>query len=475
MKKILAILIIIVLSFSTVACSDVIDIIRFGAGESENVFLAARNKGECRTLTGDVVVSVVFVDDSLSLWSQEEMDEFKALRQRDEEILEGEAQKYGAELDVTVTYTTGKVDMDFDRDSTKAWKNAVLKELEYSEPDKAIDELKKQHSADEATFVFARNAGGRSFAEQAISDTGFECAFLYEGGGFRHELLHIFGAEDFYFPEEVMAYAKESFPDTVMLASKEEAVDSFSAYLVGWIKQPDEKGKAFLEFTDHMTDEYIEKEHEKEVFTGKGTKTYVNGTYEGELLDGVMHGSGKYTWTSGDVYTGGYLFGNMHGTGTMVWAEGDTYTGDFVNDKRTGKGTYTWSDGDTYTGDFVDGKRTGYGTFTWASGDTYTGDFVDGERTGKGTYTWSDGDTYTGDFVKDERTGKGTYTWVEGDVYTGDFVSGEQTGYGVMTWINGDKYTGEFLNGKRHGQGTYYYAKSNRTQSGTWKNGSLVK
>lgn len=475
MKKFLAIFIVIVLSFSAVACSDVIDVITSKTNGSENVFLAARDKGNCRTLKGDVVVSVVFVDDSLSLWSQEEMDEFKALRTKDEEILEREAQSYGAELDLTVTYVTGKVDVNFDRDNTNPWKNAVLEELKYSDPDKAIAELKKQHSSDEATFIFARNAGGRSFAEQAVSDSGFECAFLYGDGGFRHELLHIFGAEDFYYPEEVMNFAMESFPDTVMLASKEEAVDSFSAYLVGWIKEPDEKGKAFIEFTHSMTAEYLQEEHKKEVFTGNGRKTYVNGTYEGGLVDGVMHGNGTYTWTSGDTYTGEYLFGKMHGTGTMVWKEGDTYTGDFVDDKRTGKGVYTWPDGDTYTGDFIDGERTGNGTFTWASGDTYTGDFVDGERTGTGTYTWAEGDTYTGDFVKDERTGKGTYTWVEGDIYIGDFVDGKRTGYGVMTWTNGDKYEGEFLDGKRHGQGTYYYAKSNRTQSGTWANGKLVK
>ena len=420
--------------------------------KNDHIFLEAKDMGDCRTLEGDVTVSVVFVDDLLSRWTDEDVNAFKELRKTDEEILEREADRYGIELDLNIIYTECSVSTLFNRNDTDPWEKAVLKAISYPEEKEVIKELKAKHSADEATIVFARNDGGRSFAEQGVSPSGFECAILYDGGAFRHELLHIFGAKDFYFPDTVKDFAGENFPESVMLSSKKETVDTFSAYLIGWMDKPDEKSKSFIEFTKDMTNEYINDEHEKETFTGYGTKINDNGTYEGDLVDGIMHGKGTYVWDDGDTYTGGYNHGKMHGTGTMTWANGDTYIGDFLDGERTGKGTYTW-----------------------ATGESYTGDFLNGKRTGKGTYIWVDGDTYTGDFVDNKMHGKGTYTWITGEVYTGDYVEGKRTGYGEMTWPNGDKYTGQFVDGERHGHGTYYYGKSKKTRTGTWANGDFVK
>ena len=38
-------------------------------------------------------------------------------------------------------------------------------------------------------------------------------------------------------------------------------------------------------------------------------------TYEGEWMQGKMHGEGKYHYTTGDVYQGSFKEGLMHGTG----------------------------------------------------------------------------------------------------------------------------------------------------------------
>jgi hypothetical protein len=124
----------------------------------------------------------------------------------------------------------------------------------------------------------------------------------------------------------------------------------------------------------------------------------------------------------------------------------DVYEGDFVEGIRWGKGKYTWGSGNVYVGDFVKGERTGKGKLTWPSGDVYEGDFVKDERTGKGKFTWPSGDIYEGDFVKGERTGKGKYTWPSGDVHIGEWKDGNITGRGIS--INGKTVTrGVWLDG----------------------------
>ena len=48
-----------------------------------------------------------------------------------------------------------------------------------------------------------------------------------------HELLHQFGAVDFYFPERVRQTAERYLPDNVM-RSRCYVVDDLTAFLVGW-------------------------------------------------------------------------------------------------------------------------------------------------------------------------------------------------------------------------------------------------
>ena len=190
---------------------------------------------------------------------------------------------------------------------------------------------------------------------------------------------------------------------------------------------------------------------------------YTNGTYAGDVLDGVEHGTGTFTWNNGNSYSGNWVNGSQTGEGAFVFAQapwtGDTYTGDFVDGVRQGQGTYTFANGNTYTGNWVNGSQTGEGTFVFAqapwTGDTYTGDFVDGVRQGQGNYTFANGNTYTGNWVNGSRTGEGTFTWIDGDTYTGDFVDGILEGQGTFTWADGTFYSGGWLDSSPTGTSPY--------------------
>jgi hypothetical protein len=70
---------------------------------------------------------------------------------------------------------------------------------------------------------------------------------------------------------------------------------------------------------------------------------------EGVLTGRADDGS---TWT----YTGGVLNGLMHGKGKTTWSDGTVFEGDWVHGKLQGKGKVTVADGSVYEGGFIDGR-----------------------------------------------------------------------------------------------------------------------
>jgi hypothetical protein len=91
---------------------------------------------------------------------------------------------------------------------------------------------------------------------------------------------------------------------------------------------------------------------------------YING-YEKGYLDAsdLVYGNNIVTinYDNGNVYVGEALNGLKHGTGKFTWASGHVYVGEYVNDKRTGQGTYTWPTGEFYEGSFENNARHGQG------------------------------------------------------------------------------------------------------------------
>ena len=51
--------------------------------------------------------------------------------------------------------------------------------------------------------------------------------------------------------------------------------------------------------------------------------------YEGEWVDGKMHGRGIYYYADGTVYDGTWSEGKMHGKGVFIYPNGNKYDGEF--------------------------------------------------------------------------------------------------------------------------------------------------
>ncbi|KAJ9530226.1 hypothetical protein QJQ45_023519 [Haematococcus lacustris] len=107
------------------------------------------------------------------------------------------------------------------------------------------------------------------------------------------------------------------------------------------------------------------------------------GRYEGEVLAGRPHGSGRYLLPKNDgsdhmvvQYEGDWvqvglavrgravhLVANIrHGEGRYMFANGDMYAGQWVDDRRTGRGIYFSANGDIFVGSFIRDRKEGMGT-----------------------------------------------------------------------------------------------------------------
>ena len=76
--------------------------------------------------------------------------------------------------------------------------------------------------------------------------------------------------------------------------------------------------------------------------------------------------TGRYTWDNGDIYEGQFLNGLMHGEGVYLYAKtGNKYQGQWFKGKKHGQGIF-WNQKrrEVYEGSWKDGARCGYGTMT---------------------------------------------------------------------------------------------------------------
>ena len=463
----------------------------------DNHYLRGVGDGYCETMTGEMLVIFLFVSDPTDGWTEAERAEAEPALLDELRTLLAEAQSYGAELNIHYVFMSVSIASEFNSDwDAVDWKKEAMINagLEAGYNDQRT--LERDDNVDQAPVVFLVDEPGRSFAYSYTSGSGFENVTILDKNyaALRHEMCHVFGAKDMYFPKETQEAAKLYLPNGIMYGDCEGDIDPLTAFTIGWTDELSDNALAFLEATNGLTEAYIEEAKAQDKLTGYGTKYYDDGSYyTGDLVNGVRHGEGTYYWTDGGYYSGTWVDGERQGYGELYYADGYcfkgnwsnskrngygeltgpdgySYKGEWKNDKYSGTGTAVYSGGDTYTGDFVDGDRHGKGKYTWSSGTVYTGDWVKGQRTGKGTMTWTDGSSYTGDWVEGLRSGKGKMTWSDGSYYTGDFVEGEITGYGERYYASyGTRYIGDFVNGKRHGYGIFYYANGT-VYEGRWEN-----
>ena len=421
----------------------------------DHVYLKTKAQGPCKAFTGNVTMLVVFVNDPDTLWSQAEIEAEKQQIGQIVSRISQDAQACGADLNLTAQYEIATADIPLVRDDWMQWAKNALQNLALVESGTAIAaEYEAYYHADAVPIVFMTNQSGRSLAQcYASGSTFFEGALLYKNSSaLYHEICHVFGAKDFYFPDEVQALADTYLLGSIMSDSAEDTVDSLTAYLIGWTDSLPTEAMEFLQQTAYLTPEYLAEQKEIDSYTGY-VENFVlgSGVYTGYLVDGVRHGQGIYTTDDGTVLEGNFIDGQLWGQGSTCWADGTKYVGNYENGIRNGEGTMYYPNGSVYVGQWLEGSRYGYGRLTFEGGTYCEGNWIDGSLNGQGSYVWASGDRYDG-----------------------AFKDGKRNGYGIYYFASGGRFEGNWLNGDRHGYGTYYFADGS-TQSGTWENDEYVE
>lgn len=84
--------------------------------------------------------------------------------------------------------------------------------------------------------------------------------------------------------------------------------------------------------------------------------------YDGQWLNGQMHGDGKLEYRDGWTYEGGFIKGTLDGEGTLSYPDGTVFTGQFRDGVMSGPGTLRFTDGLQFIGSWKDGRIDGSGS-----------------------------------------------------------------------------------------------------------------
>ena len=211
-------------------------------------------------------------------------------------------------------------------------------------------------------------------------------------------------------------------------------------------------------------------------------KNYANGVYDGQFVNDMREGYGKFNYKDGHCYIGMWKNDVPTGKGTLYFNNKIQYIGDFFNDEFEGKGKLIFENGNYYAGEFSKGKFCGNGEYHYKNGRMLKGNFLNGDLNGKGFLYNKEGNLeYKGMFLNGKKEGEGKLYYPNGNyckanfkndkingfgtlfkedkclIYKGEFLNNLKHGKGEYLDENGKYYIGEFLNDKKHGKGQLFY------------------
>ena len=227
--------------------------------------------GTCHTLSGEQTVVLFFMDDDESRWTKEDVIDFtdqKILPALD--FLEKQAQSWGVELDFTVkrysTALSGGLQMTYGGSvikdlnvsgSTKDLPAQIAALMGCDRDDALLRALMEEFETESVIPLMLLNKDGVAYARAQLSPglgghvehaVVFADHLGHPAGSWRrmsrreatvaHEILHLFGAEDYYLDEGRIRLAEKYYPNDIMLLDtfrlSRLTVDAYTGYCVGW-------------------------------------------------------------------------------------------------------------------------------------------------------------------------------------------------------------------------------------------------
>jgi hypothetical protein len=231
---------------------------------NNHYYLGTRNTGASGALRGDVIIIHVLVSDMASNWMfPMHVAEYQNAANQMAARLMLEAMMSGTYLTVRSVYLQamipGIVDMSNPNImplifNSLGFLNASMMQMQYEQ----------MYGCSEAPVIVAVNRPMRSFATMdnnrsfMRSPDEYCAVFRHTSGTFEprvliHELLHQFGAPDYYYPDVTVQAAYRHFPNSIMFQNGNE-IDDLSKYLIGWTDTLTPTAMAFLRDTVSVND-----------------------------------------------------------------------------------------------------------------------------------------------------------------------------------------------------------------------------
>ncbi len=235
--------------------------------ETENAVDKLRedyNLGACKNLSGDVAVILFYMEDSQDNWSETQAEHFTATQIKPAlAFLENEANKRGINLKLSIKET--HLNVFYNENVIRSVKETGLATADvlwiaangigYTSDNRMIESKKSQYGTDEVICLTVFNKDGTSYALNPKRGTSVNAAehcivFAYDYNSDRsepegaqasviaHEILHLYGAEDFYDTASRKALASKYYPFDIMLGAEYNInlnnVGDATAFYIGW-------------------------------------------------------------------------------------------------------------------------------------------------------------------------------------------------------------------------------------------------
>ncbi|MBR1758091.1 MAG: hypothetical protein IJ744_05100 [Lachnospiraceae bacterium] len=225
-------------------------------------YLKSRNIGPSKKLVGKICLVLFFVDTPSSAWSESEIETFIADTWNCVNVIEGEASRYGANLDLMLAHANIQCKYDLDRDLKWYWD--IMEAYQFSTMEDMHVKYEPLYGVDDIAPLFIFNEEGRSYTYMIRQGDRWREEFsvfygksVSKENNVMHELFHQFGAPDLYFPEVTDEAARARFPGSIMITAQ-PYVDDFTAFMIGWMDAPDEQALALMEELKDVTKDMVE-------------------------------------------------------------------------------------------------------------------------------------------------------------------------------------------------------------------------
>ena len=176
---------------------------------------------------------------------------------------------------------------------------------------------------------------------------------------------------------------------------------------------------------------------------------WASGTrFEGNWVDGKMHGRGKMEYADGSEFSGNFKNNLRHGHGTMYYGKGNGTPYESPLKSNSGRGKVLDGYGRCrYSGGWQHDRWHGHGVYYCSDGTMYEGEFRNGVRHGQGKQTLIPTTEEAGEnlpTISAVRLVHGMDALYRPSVYEGSFVDGAWQGRGRLTFHGGFAIAGDF-------------------------------